>query len=38
MAGMFVFTIDCVDIAIGWTEQRAIWGKGEKDVLPNETY
>lgn len=29
MAGMFVFTLDCVDIATGWTEQRALWGKGE---------
>ncbi len=33
MAGMFAFTIDCVDIATGWTEQRAVWGKGETDVL-----
>jgi hypothetical protein len=33
MSGMFAFTIDCVDIATGWTEQRAIWGKGETDVL-----
>jgi hypothetical protein len=33
MAGMFCFTIDCVDIASGWTEQRAVWGKGETDVL-----
>jgi hypothetical protein len=33
MAGMFAFTLDCVDIATGWTEQRAIWGKGERDVL-----
>lgn len=33
MAGSFVFTLDCVDIATGWTEQRAIWGKGETDVL-----
>jgi hypothetical protein len=27
MAGMFAFTIDCVDIATTWTEQRAVWGK-----------
>jgi hypothetical protein len=27
------YTIDCVDIATGWTEQRAVWGKGETDVL-----
>jgi hypothetical protein len=33
MAGIFAFTIDCVDIATGWTEQRAVWGKGETDVL-----
>jgi len=24
MAGMFAFTIDAVDIATGWTEQRAV--------------
>jgi hypothetical protein len=33
MAGMFAFTLDCVDIATGWTEQRAVWGKGETGVL-----
>ena len=33
MAGMFAFTIDCVDIATGWTEQRAVWGKGETGVM-----
>ena len=33
MAGMFVFTLNSVDIASGWTEQRAVWGKGEKGVL-----
>jgi len=33
MAGMFAFTVDCVDIATGWTEQRAVWGKGETAVL-----
>jgi len=32
-AGMFVYTIDCVDIATSWTEQRAVWGKGEHGVL-----
>ena len=32
-AGMFVFTVNCVDIATGWTEQRAVWGKGERGVL-----
>ena len=32
-SGMYVNTIDFVDIATGWTEQRAIWGKGESGVL-----
>jgi hypothetical protein len=31
--GMFVYTLDLVDIATGWTEQRAVWGKGEAGVL-----
>ena len=41
MAGQFVYT---VDIASGWTEQRVVWGKGQRgffqallsirDVLP----
>ena len=30
---MFAYTIDFVDIATGWTEQRAVWGKGERGVL-----
>jgi len=30
VAGMFVYTINCVDIATRWTQQRAIWGKGEQ--------
>jgi hypothetical protein len=33
LSGMFAYTIDCVDIATGWTEQRAVWGKGETTVL-----
>jgi hypothetical protein len=33
LAGMFAYSIDCVDIATGWSEQRAVWGKGETDVL-----
>jgi hypothetical protein len=33
MAGMFTFTVNMVDIATGWTEQRALWGKGERGVL-----
>ncbi len=32
-AGMYVNTIDFVDIATCWTEQRAVWGKGERGVL-----
>ena len=32
-AGSFAFTISCVDITT-WTEQRAVWGKGEQAV-PN---
>jgi len=32
-ADTFVYTINCVDIASGWTEQRAVWGKGQKGVL-----
>jgi len=31
--GMFANTVDIVDIATGWTEQRAVWGKGEAGVL-----
>jgi hypothetical protein len=33
MAGQFVFTLDCVDIATGWSEQRAIWAKSETAVV-----
>jgi hypothetical protein len=32
VAGMFAYTIDCVDMATGWSEQRAVWGKGETGV------
>ena len=31
--GEYVNTVDFVDIATGWTEQRAVWGKGETGVL-----
>jgi len=31
-AGSFVLTVNCVDIATGWIEQRAVWGKGETGV------
>ncbi len=33
LTGMFAYTLDTVDIATGWTEQRATWGKGESGVL-----
>jgi hypothetical protein len=33
VAGMFVYTINCVDIATGWNIQRAVWGKGESGVI-----
>jgi hypothetical protein len=33
LLGTFAYTIDLVDIATGWTEQRAVWGKGETMVL-----
>jgi hypothetical protein len=31
--GIYVNTVNFVDIATGWTEQRAVWGKGETGVL-----
>jgi hypothetical protein len=33
MAGMFAFTLNAVDIATNWSEQRALWGKGEHGTL-----
>lgn len=33
MAGLFAFTVDCVDIATGWSEQRALWGKEDKAMV-----
>ena len=33
LLGQFAYTIDTVDIVTGWTEQRAVWGKGETEVL-----
>lgn len=33
LLGEFIYTIDTVDIATGWSEQRAVWGKGETGVL-----
>lgn len=32
-AGNFVYTVNTVDIATGWIESRAIWGKGEKPAF-----
>jgi hypothetical protein len=32
-SGQFVNTLDIVDIASGWTEQRALWGKGQRGVF-----
>jgi hypothetical protein len=32
-AGIYALTVNMVDIATGWTEQRAIWGKGEAGVV-----
>lgn len=32
-AGQFVCTLDAVDIATGWIEQRAVWGTGERGDL-----
>lgn len=32
-AGQFAWTLDCVDIATGWTEQRAVWAKLDFAVL-----
>ncbi|MBI4218406.1 MAG: integrase [Elusimicrobia bacterium] len=33
LAGDYAYTIDAVDIATGWTEQRAIFNKGEQGVI-----
>jgi hypothetical protein len=33
LLGMFALTLDCTDIATGWTEQRAVWGKGQTAIL-----
>lgn len=33
LMGDFVYTVNFVDIAISWSEQRAVWGKGETGVL-----
>jgi hypothetical protein len=32
MQGMFVYTVAVVDLASGWVEHRAVWGRGETGV------
>lgn len=32
-SGQFVHTLNIVDIATGWTEARALWGKGQTGVF-----
>ena len=32
-SGQFALTLNVVDIATGWTEQRAVWGKGRQGVF-----
>ena len=36
-SGMFAYTLNTVDIASGWVEPRAIWGKGETGVVKAAT-
>lgn len=33
VAGMFVYSVNIIDLATTWTEQRAVWGKGERGVI-----
>lgn len=33
LSGQYAVTVDCVDIASGWTEQRASWGIGHTGIL-----
>lgn len=33
VAGQFVYTLQIVDIATGWTESRGVWGKGEQGIF-----
>ena len=33
VAGEFIYSLDLIDIATGWSEQAAIWGKGERATL-----
>jgi hypothetical protein len=32
-AGEFIYTLDCVDIATGWVERRAVMGKGQVGIV-----
>lgn len=33
LRGDFAYTVDCVDIATTWTEQRAVWNKGQTGIV-----
>lgn len=33
LSGQFAYTLNIVDLASGWTEQRALWGKGQRGVF-----
>lgn len=33
VAGQFIYSLNMVDISTGWSEQSAIWGKGERNTL-----
>lgn len=33
MAGQYVVTLNCTDIASTWSEQRAVWTKGEEGIF-----
>lgn len=33
MSGIFIYTVNVTDIATGWTEARAVWGKGKIGVF-----
>jgi hypothetical protein len=33
VAGEFIYTLDCVDIATGWVERQAVMGKGQLGII-----
>lgn len=33
LAGNFIWSVTCTDIYSGWTATRAVWNRGQKDVL-----